>query len=315
MNVSRVRNLYYSLCLYHSMRWLIGLLCILVISLASVAGQPGIALSSPTVERLIIDSFPFTYQNQIRVYNQGTDERVFVISVSAPYQDILDWVAVDTSVFTLPPGKTKVIQFSIYAESGYYGEYEIVFKPTLLPTETSPTPDSAMAHIAMSAAYTLTIVVPEDIAPERPPEEEKEPESPRELTKTVQDMDQTKASTVRPFDKPLLINVPKEIYQYEPTFLSVEFVEGEEPADLGFLIIAPSGKSYELNSETTFSFDEKGTWSVLIVIQDEIIAGNPVDVYYNMSKDMQYRILPKYGIFLVAAVVIVCGLVIWRRRT
>jgi hypothetical protein len=251
------------------------------------------------------------------VYNQGQDERVFVISVSAPYQDVLDWVVVDTSVFTLPPGKTKVIQFSIYAESGYYGEYQIVFKPTLLPTETAPTPDSAMAHIAMSAAYTLTVVIPEDIAPERPPEAEKEPESPRELTKTVQEMDDTKAGAVRPFDKPLLINVPKEVYQFESIYLSVEFVGGEEPADLGFLVIAPSGKSYELNSETTFSFDEKGTWSVLIVIQDEIIAGNPVDVSYQMSKDLQYRILPKYGIFLVAAVavIIVCGLVILRRRT
>lgn len=297
------------------MRWSTGLLCIMVIlSVVSVTGQPGIALSSPTVERLVIDSFPFTYQNQIRVYNEGTDERVFVISVSAPYQDVLNWVAVDTSVFTLPPGETRVVQFTLYAESGYRGEYKIVFKPTLLPTETAPTPDSAMAHIAMTAAYTLTVAVPPEIAPERPPEAEKEPESPRELTKIVQEMDETKASTVRPFDKPLLINVPKEVHQYEPTYLSVDFIEGEKPADLKLLVIAPSGKSYDLASEATFAFDEEGTWSVLIVLQDEVIAGNPVDVHYTFSKDLQHRILPEYGIFMAAAAIIVCGLVLWWRR-
>lgn len=294
------------------MRWFI--VMFLVITAVPVAGQPGIGLATPPVERLEIDSFPFTYQNQFRVYNKGGDERVFVISVSAPYQDVLDWVTVDTSVFTLPPGETRVIQFSIYAESGYQGEYDVLFKPTLLPTQTEATPDSAMAHVAMSAAYTLTLVVPEGVGPQRPEEEEVSPEEPRELTKTVQEMEETKATTVRPFDKPLLINVPPEVYQYEPTYLSVQFVEGEEPTELGFVLVSPSGKSYRLPSETTFSFDEEGIWSVLIVIQEEIIAGNPLEVTYDFGKALQFRILPRYGILMVGGIVAGIGVYLWRRK-
>ncbi len=278
-----------------------------------VAGQPGIGLATPPVDTLTIDAFPFTYQNKFRVYNKG-DERVFVISITAPYQDVLDWVTVDTSVFTLPPGETRVIQFSIYAESGYQGEYDILFKPTLLPTQTEAAPDSAMAHVAMSAAYTLTVVVPEGVGFQRPEEEEVAPEEPRELTKTVQEMEETKATTVRPFDKPLLINVPPQVYQYEPTYLSVQFVEGGEPTELGFVVVSPSGKSYRLPSETTFSFDEEGIWSVLIVIQEEIIAGNPLEVNYDFGKALQFRILPRYGILMVGGIVVAVGVYLWRRK-
>lgn len=295
------------------MRWFIIMFLVMVV--APVAGQPGIGLATPPVEQLEIDSFPFTYQNQFRVYNKGEDERVFVISVSAPYQDVLDWITVDFSVFTLPPRETRVIQFSIYAESGYQGKYDVVFKPTLLPTQTEATPDSAMAHLAMSAAYTLTLIVPEGVGSQRPEEEEIAPETPRELTKTVEEVEDTDAATVRPFDKPLLINVPPEVYQYEPTYLSVHFVEGEEPTELGFVVVSPSGKEYRLPNETTFSFDEKGTWSVIIVIKEEIIAGNPVDVVYDVKKDIQFRILPQYGIFIVGGIAAaVIGVYVWRRK-
>ena len=295
------------------MRWFIVML--LVMAAVPVAGQPGIGLAAPPVEQLEIDSFPFTYQNQFRVYNKGEDERVFVISVSAPYQDVLDWITVDASVFTLPPGDTRVIQFSIYAESGYQGEYAIIFKPTLLPTQTEATPDSAMAHLAMSAAYTLTVVVPEGVGSQRPEEEKIAPETPKDLTKTVEEVEDTNAATVRPFDKSLLINVPPEAYQYEPTYLSVHFVEGGEPTELGFIVVSPSGKEYHLPSETTFSFDEEGTWSVIIVIKEEIIAGNPVDVVYDMGKDIQFRILPQYGIFIGGGIVaVVLGVYVWRRK-
>ncbi|KYK32823.1 MAG: hypothetical protein AYK19_14840 [Theionarchaea archaeon DG-70-1] len=289
------------------------LFMILIIPL--IAAQPGIGLATPLVETLTIDSFPFTYQNKFRVYNTGEEERVFVISISAPYQDVLDWVTVDASVFTLIPGDTKVVQFSIYADSGYQGEYDVLFKPTLLPTQTTPTPDSAMAHLAMSAAYKLTLIVPEGVGPPRPPEEEIPPEKPRELTKTVEEMEETKASTVRTFDKPLLINVPSRAYAYEPVHLSVEFMEGEEPTELGFILVAPSGKNYTLESDSVFSFNEKGTWNVLIVIKDEIIAGNPLEVEYDFGKDLKFRILPQYGIIVVGVFVVIgIGLYLWRRR-
>lgn len=297
------------------MRWIVILLMvILVIPVGS--GQPGIGLATPPVDTLVIDSFPYTYQNKFRVYNKGEEERVFVISISAPYQDILDWVTVDTSVFALAPGETKVIQFLIYCESGYQGEYVITFKPTLLPTQTAAAPGSAMAHLAMSASYELTLIVPEGAGPSRPQKAEVAPEQPRELTKTVEEMEETKASTVRSFDKPLLINVPPEAYQYEPTVLSVTFIEGEEPTELGFVVVAPSGKSYRLRSESTFSFDEEGTWNILIVIKDEIIAGNPLAVQYDLAKDLRFRILPRYGIFMLVGIiaVIVMGYSFWRRR-
>jgi hypothetical protein len=295
------------------MRWVI-ILCCLFLIVPSGAGQPGIGLSTPVVEELVIESFPFIYQNQFRVYNKGTEERVFVVSVSAPYKDVLDWITVDTSVFTLPPGETRVIQFSIYAESGYQGEYEIAFRPTLLPTQTAASPGSAMAQLAMSAAYNLSLVVTEEAGPIRPPEEEVTPEKPRELTKTVQELEETRATAVRPFDKPLLINVPAQAYQYEPTPLAVMFAQGEEPTELGFVLVSPSGKTYSLPSEATFSFNEKGTWSALIVIGDEIIAGNPMEVEYSLSKDLRYRILPQYGIFILVGMGAGVGFYLWRRR-
>jgi hypothetical protein len=295
------------------MRWS-GLLLFAILGLP-LAGQPGIGLATPPVETLVIDSFPFTYQNKFRVYNNGEEERVFVISISAPYQDILDWITVDASIFTLPPGETKVIQFSIYAESGYRGEYDVIFKPTLLPTQTVATPDSAMAHLAMSAAYKLTLIVPEDLGRSRPEEAEITPEEPRDLTRTVDEMEETKASAIRTFDKQLLITLPKRTYLYEPTFLSVKFIEGEEPAELGFVIVSPSGKTYRVSSDSVFSFDEEGSWSVLIVIKDEIIVGNPLEVDYDLIRDLQYRILPQYGIFILFGVVLVsAGVYLWRRN-
>jgi hypothetical protein len=295
------------------MRWYVVLLCIIVI-FPVVAEQPGIGLATPPVETLVIDSFPFTYQNKFRVYNTGDEERVFVISISAPYQDVLDWVTVDTSVFTLRPEETKVVQFSIYAESGYEGEYEVTFRPTLLPTQTAALPDSAMAHIAMSAAYILTIAVPEGAAPRRPQLEEVPPEKPRELTKTVEEMKETKASVVRPLDTSLIINVPPQAYMYEPTYLSVKFAEGEEPTELGFVVVAPSGESYRLNSDSVFSFDEEGNWSILVVIGEEIIAGNPVEVDHDFGKDLKFRILPRYGIFMLLLPALVVLVVFLRRR-
>jgi len=307
------RNLYNLIEVSIFMRWMSVLFLIMLI-IPSLAGQPGIGLATPPVDTVVIDSFPFTYQNKFRVYNKGEEERVFVISISAPYQDILDWVTVDTSVFTLPAEETRVIQFSIYAESGYQGEYAVSFKPTLLPTQTAPASDSAMAHLAMSAEYTLTLIVPEGVGLPRPEEAEVAPEKPRELTKTVEEMEETKASTVRPFDKPLLINVPQEAYQYEPTYLSVAFVEGEEPAELQFVVTAPSGKNYTLPREATFSFDEEGTWSILIVIKEEIIAGNPLEVTYNVGKDIRFRILPQYGIFIGVGIAAVIAVLYFRSR-
>lgn len=295
------------------MRWSMFLLfAVLIIPLT--AAQPGIGLATPPVDTLTIDAFPFTYQNKFRVYNNGGEERVFVISISAPFQDVLDWVTVDAAVFTLAPGDTRVVQFSIYAESGYQGEYGILFKPTLLPTQTVPTPNSAMAHLAMSAAYKLTLIVPEDVAPPRPQEKETAPESPRELTKTVEEMKETKATAVRPFDKPLFMNIPSHAYAFEPIHLLVGFAQGEEPVELGFVLVAPSGKSYTLASDATFSFDEKGTWNILIVIGDEIIAGNPLQVEYSLKKDLQFRILPRYGIFILIIGAAVIGIYFWRRR-
>ena len=306
-------NLYISVNSNPHMRWIyVPLIILLVIPL--VAGQPGIGLATPPVDSLTISAFPFTYQNQFRVYNKGDEERVFVISISAPYQDVLDWITVDTSVFTLFPGDTQVIQFSIYADSGFEGVYDIIFRPTLLPTQTAPVPDSALAHLAMSAAYKLTLIVPEGSAPPRPQEKEVPPEQPRELTKTVEELEETKVGSVRPFDKPLLINIPKEAFAYEPTYLSVTFVEGEEPTELGFVVVAPSGKSYTLSSDTSFSFDEEGTWNILIVIKDEIIAGNPLNVRYDFAKDLRYRILPRYGIFMVVGAAAVILVMYWRRK-
>ncbi len=308
------RNLYIPHFKKVFMRWpIVPLLIVLVIPFT--AGQPGIGLATPPIDVLTIDSFPFTYQNHFRVYNKGQEERVFVISISAPYQDVLDWVTVDTSAFTLPPGETKVIQFSIYAESGYQGEYDVIFKPTLLPTQTAPTPDSATAHLALSAAYQLTLIVPEGVGAPRPKEAEIAPEQPRELTKTVEEMKETKATTVRPFDKPLLISIPPHAYQYEPVHLSVKFTQGEEPADLGFIVISPSGKSQRLGSDVTFSFNEKGSWSILIVIKDEIIVGNPLEVTYNVIKDIRFRIIPHYGAFIsLFAAAGIAALYLHRRR-
>lgn len=298
------------------MRWIswISMLVVALLVIPLVGAQSGIGLAGPPVDSLTIQSFPFTYQNKFRVYNTGEEERVFVISISAPYQDVLDWVTVDTSVFTLLPGDTKVIQFSIYADSGYTGEYDVIFKPTLLPSQTTPVPGSATAHLAMSVSYTLTLIVPEGAGPPRPETEEIPPEEPRELTKTVEEMKETKAGAVRPFDKPLLINIPQESYMYEPVYLSVTLVEGEEPTELGFVAVAPSGKNYKLSSETDFTFDEEGTWNILVVIKDEIIAGNPVEVYYDFQKDLQYRILPQYGIFAVVIVIAGVLILVYLRR-
>ena len=73
------------------------------------------------------------YEDEFRVYNNGDEDVIYIVNILAPYNDVLDWVNVNTSIFVLEPKTSKQIAFTIDADEGYTGDYGVVFRPDAVP--------------------------------------------------------------------------------------------------------------------------------------------------------------------------------------
>ncbi len=267
-------------------------IALLVIALLVLGATPlmadggGIGLATPQTTSITISEFPFHHADQFRVYNNGDEDAVIVIYVFATYPDVREWVSLEKDILSIEAGTSAVCHFAIDAEEGYTGDYDIIFTPTKLAqglTEVETEGGiSATAYIGLGAEFKLALNVPQEVGSsslgERPPMPEMTPEEATIVTEE-QIAEVTEGGIVwEELVKPIVFNIPSSIVQGESVELSASFIGGGEPAQMGLLIVSPSGKKYELPRSTTFKFDEPGKWSIIVTIAGHAILGQTVEV-------------------------------------
>ena len=303
------------------------MLLALMASPALAAG--GLGLASPGTTSITITEFPFHYQDQFRVYNNGDEDVVISIKVTGPYPDVERWVSLDKDIFVIAAGSSTVRTFAIDAEEGHTGDYEITFTATRLPQELTELPQagqiSAVAYIGVGIEFTLTVHVPPEagdsslgerpVTPEVTPEAEPQPATEEQ----IEEVAESDAGAVwEQLVKPIVLSIPSSPVQNETVELSASFVGGGEPAAMGLLVVSPSGKEYRLPRSTTFEFDEPGKWSIIVTIADHAILGQPLEVLPELlpeGEPVSWNILI---IILVAALIVIAAMTVailvrWRR--
>ncbi len=299
---------------------------ILAIVLLALIASPalangGIGLATPATTSVTLTEFPFHHEDQFRVYNNGDEDAVITIYVSAPYPDVEQWVSLEKDIFAIEAGTSTVCTFAIDAEAGYTGDYEIIFTPTKLAQELTEVPTEGginpVAYIALGVEFKLTVHVPQEVGDsslgERPPTPEVTPETepPPVTEEQLIEVTETEAGVIwEELLKPILLSIPSSVVLGESVDLSASFVGGGEPAEMGLLVVSPSGKKYELPRSATFKFDELGKWSVIVTIADQAIMGKTVEVIPKQGLPGTIEPLNLLLIISICAGVIIVGMTI-----
>ncbi len=295
---------------------------VLLVLLASPAlANGGIGLSTPATTSVTRTEFPFHHEDEFRIYNNGDEDAVIMIYVSAPYPDVKQWVALEKDVFAIEAGTSTVVTFIIDVGAGYTGDYEITFTPTKLAQELTEVPTEgaikAVAYIGLGVEFMLTVHIPQEVGEsslgKRPPTPEMTPETepPPVTQEQLKEVTEEESGVIwEELLKPVVLSIPSSVVQGESVELSASFVGGGEPAEMGLLVVSPSGKKYELPRSTTFKFDEPGKWSVIVTIADQAIMGKTVEV---LPKQGLLGTIEPFNLLLIISIgagVIIVGMAI-----
>ncbi len=282
-------------------------LSLLLPSIASASS--GIGISTPTNESMTIEKFPFHYQDSFRIYNTGDEDGVYTINVNTEYQDVKDWVSLDKSIFTLKPEESTLVTFSIDAEEAYTGSYTVVFQSVILPkgSDEKSTGVGAVAYLALGQPFKFTIKISNGSLGERPstPVATPTPELSAEIAKNIRESGSGIVKTW--IGTPIYLDMPSNVSLNDPVEMSASFIEGGEPADMGLLLVSPSGEEYQLSRSDTFRFDEEGAWSAMVVIGGEVILGRPIHVQPQPETAAHYAqyIAPAVALAILALLVVI----------
>jgi len=268
---------------------------ILIIPMVSSA-DTGIALSSPQVDLLTVTELPYSYSNHFRVYNTGDEEGLYAVKVSADYPDVEDWVTFDKDTFTLDPEESTVVTFFVNVEDTYTGDYTLLIYSKTLPMDSGTVIEGtgASAFLSLSQSFKIDMSVPNGNLGERPEViETPTPEILAEVEEAAQEIAASdEAVMMKEFDKPISLDIPSKVTAGEEVELSASFIGGGEPFGMGLTLVSPSGKSYKLSRTAVFTFDETGTWSVMVVIDDEVILGKSIEVMPGTTKANSASAMP-----------------------
>jgi len=295
------------------------LIVILTIPMFASANS-GVAISSPKIESLTVMDLPYSYENQFRVYNNGDEDGLYSVEATTEYPDVKEWVSFDEDSFTLGPRESIVVSFAINAYDSYSGEYPIYIAAKSLPmdSETGESGTGASAFISLSQGFEIDISVPNGNLGERPiVTATPTPEVPAKVEEAAEEIAATdEGVVVKEFDKPISLDIPSKVTAGEEVELSASFIGGGEPFGMGLTLVSPSGKSYELSRTAVFTFDETGTWSVMVVINDEVILGKSVEVMPGTEKANTASAMPIPLVVPVGALVLAVPLMrrIMRRQ-
>ena len=284
------------------------LVCLVASAVTGIASaKTGIGLSSPNVCSATIDTFPFHYSDTLRIYNTGDEESIYTIKIDAPYPDVEDWISLDKDMFTLSPDTSTVVTFSIDAEDGYTGSYDITLTPAIVPKEEVNV-TGMFVYLALGTPFKFTIDVPNGSLGERPPAPVATPTS--EIAEIAKNVAESESGIIwKEMGKSIFLDMPSKVYLGDLVRITAAFIGGGEPASMGLLIVSPSGEEYGFPRSTEFRFDEVGTWSVMVVIGDEVILGRPILVQKGIGVYALY-----IAVVVLALALLVAVLVLLRRR-
>ncbi len=263
---------------------------ILVIPMFASANA-GIALSSPDIELLTVTKFPYYYENQFRVYNTGDEEGFFTLEVKAESPDVEEWVTYDLDTFALGPEESTDVLFFIDVYDAYSGDYQIEIIAKTLPVDLETVFDGIGANgfISLAQSFIIDITVPDGNLYERPDvTDTTTPEIPEEVEDVAEEIvANDEGVVVKDVGRPISLDIPSKAVEGEEVELSASFIGGGEPFGMGLTLVSPFGESYELSRTAIFTFDEVGTWSVMVVIDDEVIVGKSVKVEAGKSTGVE----------------------------
>lgn len=258
------------------------LLAMVLLSLVPAGGcyGTGVKVFVPTQQYVSADTIPFTYNNSFMVYNDGYRDGVYVIRVSVTEPQGIDWLNLSYSVFTLRPGESKIVNFSINVteEQAVPGQSEFVFMPTLLTTHVEPYIDQFASYISIADPFNFTLTLPG-----QPPAAGYGMPAGIPVvfadnrTNLIQSSILQDHRVVTLLDRAIKLNAPSDANIEQPVPLSVSVFEGLSMAGISMMAVSPDGTLYHVSGDN-FTFNKPGLWGVVVLVGDEIILGKTVNV-------------------------------------
>lgn len=238
----------------------------------------GVRAYVPTIRSADAAQFPFIYNGSFIVYNDGYRDGVYIIRVGVTEPSSIEWLDLSESVFTLRPGESKLIYFSLNVtnETARPGEQEFIFTPTLLSTNVEPYLDEFANYISSADSFRFMLNVSGVSAPAAAGT----PIVfvPSNQTNFVQySVLEEKDKVVTLLDRAIKLNIQGKAIVGEPVPVSIAIFQGLSSRGISLLAVSPEGTAHPI-SEGNVTFDRLGLWGVIVMVGDEMILGKTVDV-------------------------------------
>jgi hypothetical protein len=276
-------------------------LAVLLLSVSALSAGTGIKVFAPSVSSVRADSLPFSYNGSFIVMNDGWLEGVYVVRIAVDDPAVITWVNVTPSGFTLAPGETRIVAFSldVSADQAVAGTYHFIFMPARLPAEVEPYTDTFFNYVSEVDSYNFTVEIPADIATM--------PSSftgqrlvvftgEKDRVNLVQYSQPTGSGrSVVMIDRAVKIDMPSGVPVGQPVNISLSVFESLSSRGIELMAISPEGVFYPVTGDN-FTFDRIGRWGVIALLGDEILLGKPVDV----TQGGVQLVMPGIGTILAA---------------
>ncbi|BAI61095.1 conserved hypothetical protein [Methanocella paludicola SANAE] len=238
----------------------------------------GVRAYVPTVRSADAATFPFIYNGSFMVYNDGYRDGVYIIRVGVTEPTSIEWLNLSESVFTLRPGESKLVYFSLNVtnETARPGEQEFIFTPTLLATNVEPYLDDFANYIssADSFRFRLNVTGVAAASSEGTPVVFVQNNQTNFVQYSVLE-DMNKVVTL--LDRAIKLNVQDKALVGEPVPVSISIFQGLSSRGISLLAVSPEGSLHPI-SEGNVTFDRRGLWGVIVMVGDEMVLGKTVNV-------------------------------------
>jgi len=238
----------------------------------------GVRAYVPTVRSADTAVFPFIYNGSFIVYNDGYRDGVYIIRVGVTEPSSIQWLNLSESVFTLRPGESKLVYFSLNVtnETARPGEQEFIFTPTLLSTNVEPYLDQFASYISPADSFRFRLnVTGVPAGPTRgvPVVFVQSNQTNFVQYSALEDMNRV----VTLLDRAIRLNIRDKAIAGEPVPVSVSIFQGLSSRGISLLAVSPDGTAHPITGGNV-TFDRMGLWGVIVMVGDEMILGKTVEV-------------------------------------
>ena len=269
----------------------------LAVPALSASGM-GIGISGRS-EILVIDSFPYVHEGSFSIHNTCDYDCFYMLEAYSPYDDVSGWIEIYPKTVTLEKGAYGDITYKLLASQGYAGTYEIrIVAKGFGMDETPSGNDKPVSYVQTSGSIRLQVTVTDtagaaSLGTERPMQEEGSSE-----VATPPGQDTFRAITL---DTPAFLDVPIRCKRDTAIHMAGGLVSGQAPGGMHICLYAPSGATYRLPLEYTYTFSEAGVWTATLAIDEMVLVAKEISVEHDQSP---------YGQYLLVALAACCGIAI-----